>query len=333
MENPNSRFEIQRPPYLADGYWQCISAEADRLWRSLEAQDASQALGDIKCLVESVAKIVLDINGTPPPPSEDFKKVVGDAHKLLAQQTGYGLVHTSPFGDMANQALKVARNLAEVRNNYGGGHGRFRTPDLADEMLHMALDGGLMWVRWAVRRVSYFAEGRPTPLINDLIVNQQTFYSGVLKRRLVAANLPSLEDKHQRSIGVAVGQRAAQGTFVVSHDGVDACRDSDDLNTWPAGYRIGVVSGLWFDPQGRVTLTSNSITDALKILDPIPDCATELTDWVEEIVKSKIVLTDTEEITTVVTAWKAILNRIDDRPTSEHAAWKKFADFIEPTPF
>jgi hypothetical protein len=29
--------------------------------------------------------------------------------------------------------------------------------------------------------------------------------------------------------------------------------------------------GLSFDPQGKITLTSESITDVLQILDPIPD--------------------------------------------------------------
>lgn len=87
-----------------------------------------------------------------------------------------------------------------------------------------------------------------------------------------------LDTRHQRSIGVAVGQRAARGTFNVAIDGVNKCRDSDNLNTWPAEYRIGVVSGLWFDPQGQVTLTSEWITTALQILDPIPDCSAELTN-------------------------------------------------------
>ncbi|WP_141549974.1 hypothetical protein, partial [Nocardia farcinica] len=62
----------------------------------------------------------------------------------------------------------------------------------------MALDGGLMWARWALRRVGYFTEGRPTPLINALIgAQQQTFYAGVLKTRLMAANLPNLPEKYQ----------------------------------------------------------------------------------------------------------------------------------------
>lgn len=158
------RFEIQRPEHLAASYWNCITVEAERLQRSLQAQDASQALSDIKCLVESVSKIVLDINGTPPGKNDDLGKNLAAAHKLLANQPGRELVsNTRPFGDMANQSMKLALNLAEIRNNYGGGHGRYRAPDMADEMLHMALDGGLMWTRWALRRIGYFAEGRPPP--------------------------------------------------------------------------------------------------------------------------------------------------------------------------
>lgn len=112
---------------------------------------------------------MLDINGTPPAKTDDIPKILPAAHRLLANQPGRELALTGPFGDMANQAMKLTTNLARIRNDYGGGHGRFRVHEMTDEMLHMALDGGLMWTRWALRRIAYFAEGRPTPLINSLI--------------------------------------------------------------------------------------------------------------------------------------------------------------------
>ncbi|PFW98499.1 hypothetical protein CJ469_06181 [Nocardia farcinica] len=337
MDKLYERFEITRPSYIADGHWACVSAEADRLWRSLEAKDASQALGDMKCLVESIAKIVLDIDGTPAAATDDFQKVVGDAHKRLANQPGHELVNTSPFGDMATQASKVVRNLAEIRNNYGGGHGRFTVPDLDDEMLHMALDGGLMWVRWALRRIGYFTIGRPTQLIEALVGPQSQNFTKLppnsLKDRLIAANLRSLESRHQRSIGVAVGQRAAMETFMVHIDGVAACGDSSDLTVWPEGYRIGLVLGLWVSPHGVVTICSRWIRDAIKVLDPVPDCSAELTDLIDEVLNSAIDLTDKETASDVRAVHQELVKWIPTRPASETAAWEKLATHIAPDPF
>ncbi|MGV9832933.1 hypothetical protein ACWDUL_01830 [Nocardia niigatensis] len=337
MDDLYARFQITRPPYLADGYWACVKAEADRLWRSLEAEDASQALGDMKCLVESIAKIVLDIDGTPPAATDDFKKIVGAAHKRLVDQPGHQLATTSPFGDMATQASKVVRNLAEIRNNYGGGHGRFTVPDLSDEMLHMALDGGLMWVRWALRRIGYFTIGRPTQLIEALVGPQSQNFTkrppNSLKDRLIAANLQSAEVRHQRSIGVAVGQRAAMDTFMVYIDGVEACGNSSDLAVWPEGYRIGVVSGLWVSPHGLVTITSRWIRDAMKVLDPVPDCSAELADLVDEVANSGIDLTEREESSDVRAIWQELVNWIPTRPASETTSWEKLALWIKPSPF
>ncbi|WP_039828114.1 abortive infection family protein [Nocardia testacea] len=340
MTESYRRFQVERPQYLADSYWECIKVEADRLSRSLDAGDASQALSDLKCLVESVSKIVLDINGTPPGSNDNFQGLVKRAHDLLAKQPGYELVDTSPFGDMSTQSKKIACNLAEIRNNYGGGHGRFRVPDLADEMLHMALDGSLMWVRWALRRIGYFAEGRPDQLIDALIGERKIFHAGQLEIRLMAANLPGLEAKHQRSIGVAVGQRAERGTFVVRADGVDACVGSDDIGVWPQEYRFGVVWGLWVNEEGHVSISSQHIRDTMRLLDPVSDCSNDLTGLVNEIVAAKIALPgiddgeDDEEVKRSVQDLMAVVQELDEwlrtRPDTEAADWKRLSAACNP---
>lgn len=206
------------------------------------------------------------------------------AHTLLAGQPGHELANDSPFSGLASQASKIARNLGVIRNQYGAGHGRARTPSFADEMLALALDGGLLWARWALRRVGYFTKGRPSALINDLIVESRPFYSGSLRERLLAANLPQLEPRHRRSIGVAVGQRVMRESFVVRRDGLDPCLQSSDLVAWPREYRLGLAFGLWFDPDDRLTLTPKSVRDALDVLDPVPDAAADLAEMVDRIV-------------------------------------------------
>ncbi|WP_344870840.1 hypothetical protein [Allokutzneria multivorans] len=326
-------FDITRPDYLADDHWRCVEHEANRLRRSLDAGDGSQALSDIKCVVESIARIVLDIEGTPADPNIPFDTVVNRAHQLLAGQPGRELANTSVFGQVATQASKIARNLGQIRNEFGGGHGRARTPDLRDEMVSLALDAGLLWSRWALRRLGYFSEGRPTNLINDLVTQPQNFHAGLLARRLQAANLPAIEARHQRAIGVAVGQRVMRETFVVRWDGLEPCLASDDLNTWPRDYRIGLAYGLWFAPDDRVTLMPQSLREALKVLEPVADCADDLTEWVDRIIRATVpggfASTSWQEN---FSAARFVENHLALRPPEERPALAALANHLEPGP-
>lgn len=322
------RFQIQRPEFLGDEHWQSIATELERLHRSLEANDDGQALGDIKCLVESVGRVAFDIAGAPEKAEADLKGVVSGAHQLLAGQPGRGLTLDRDFARMASQASKMAQNLGTIRNDFGGGHGRARTPRVRDEMVDLALDGGLTWARWAVRRLGMFSEGRPASLISDLVEKSTTFHSGVLRRRLIAANLPALEEHHQQELGVAVGQRVMRQTFVVKWDGLDPCVDSDDLTTWPAGYRIGLLRGLWFSPEGNPTVTDASIRDALVVLDPLPDCAVELEEQVTRLRNApQAPHVDQDQLDLRGTAaW--VRQRIADRPESERSPLEALADYL-----
>lgn len=58
------RFQVVRPDYLPDEHWSSIDAELIRLFRSLKDDDDGQTIGDLKCVVESVARVTLDIAGT-----------------------------------------------------------------------------------------------------------------------------------------------------------------------------------------------------------------------------------------------------------------------------
>lgn len=327
------RFEIQRPKYLGHEHWECITAELDRLRRSLEADDNSQALSDLKCLVESVARVALDIAGEPAQSNDSLDSTVKRAHDLLAEQPGHSLARGGDFSKMASQACRMARNLGNIRNQYGGGHGRANTPSIQNEMVDLALDGSLTWTRWAVRRLGLFSEGRPTALIRDLVEEPTTFHSGVLRRRLEAANLAKLEAHHQQELGVAVGQRVMQQTFVVKWDGLIPCLESDDLTVWPIGYRLGLLRGLWFDPDEHSTVTPQSIKDGLSLLDPVPDCAQALQDQVTRVREStqpslpdvnQDALRDTVE-------W--LRHRITVRPSVEKATLQQLEAHLAPPPF
>lgn len=326
------RFEIERPEFLGDEHWQCVTIELDRLHRSLEAGDDSQVLSDLKCLLEAVARIALDIAGEPARASESLDRTAKRAHDLLAEQPGNSLVRGGDFAKMASQACRIARNMGSIRNQYGGGHGRSRSPQLRDEMVDLALDGSLTWARWAVRRLGLFSEGRPATLIRDLVEESAIFHSGVLQRRLEAANLASLEVHHQQELGVAVGQRVMQQTFVVRWDGLDPCLKSDDLEVWPTGYRVGLLRGLWFDPSGRTTVSPQSIKDGLGVLDPIPDGSEALSKQIQRLVDSTqpgLPDADREALAETV---KWIRHRALVRPADEQPALQQLLEHLDPSP-
>ncbi|WP_346006816.1 hypothetical protein [Janibacter terrae] len=326
------RFQIERPAFLGDDHWGCIAAELERLHRSLEADDDSQALGDVKCLVESVGRVAFDIAGDPEKPEADLKGIVSGAHRLLAAQPGRDLTEGGDFARMASQASKMAQNLGVIRNEFGGGHGRARNPRIRDEMVDLALDGGLTWSRWVVRRLGMFSEGRPASLIRDLVEQPATFQAGVLRRRLEAANLPALEEHHQQELGVAVGQRVMRETFVVKWDGLDPCLKSDDLNTWPAGYRVGLLRGLWFSPEGHPTVTDASIRNGLTVLDPVPDCGQELVEQVIRLRTSSQPSASHQENVDLVETARWVSQRKADRPKSERAALEELERYLTDRP-
>ena len=100
------------PRYLGDEHWHSIATEVTQLDRSLSTGDWVQAIGDVKCLIEAVAKVTLDIAGEPAAPNDSLDKVLKAAHDRLTKQPGHELTHGSEFGNIATQANKIARNLS-----------------------------------------------------------------------------------------------------------------------------------------------------------------------------------------------------------------------------
>lgn len=325
-QNYFERYSLHEPERIGDARRDAIAAELERLARAEDAGDDAQALGYLKCTLEAIAKVVLDLDGEPAASNAPYDTIVKTAHDRLARQPGVELVHTSPFGDLATQARKMAVAMSNIRNNYGAGHGRARSPEVKDEMLLLAKDGSLLWARWALRRVDHFANGRPESLIRDLIGDPDgriIFYGGVLTERLRDADLRNQEPRHARAIGAAVGQRAAQGTFVVGGEGVTPPVEDPDLDAWPPAYRLGVANGLLFGPDGIPSINAHTLTLALRVCLPITDHPRDIASMLENAVAAMLPGTlkgETESIKALRT-----LTRITGptRPEPEPAAWDR----------
>lgn len=324
MTTPFEHFDLERPNRIGLAHADAIEVEADRLARALDAGDEAQAIGYLKCLVEAVAKVALDLNGEPAPGNASFDTVVNKAHGLLADQEGVGLTHDSPFSNIATQARKMAVAMSNIRNNFGAGHGRARQPELTPEMLNLAMDGSLLWVRWALRRLDAFAQGRPETLIRDLVgdpYGQITFSSGSLASRLVTAGLATSEPRNARAIGVAVGQRAARETFVVRIDGVDAPIGDTDLDRWPATYRLGVARGLLFSPDERPTFTALNLRQALEVCLPVLDASEEISALIMEVVRGIPPGHLPGDESSMASLTRVVDQNAVNRPADEKAAW------------
>lgn len=267
---------LKRPQHLPDEHWEAIHSEHQRVIDALNMDDASAFLGSLKSLVESVARVVLDIAGEPAENNATFEGTLNRAHDLIVGQKSLDLADNRPFALMASQAKKMAANLGNVRNEFGTGHGRARLPVIKDEMVTLSASGTYIWVEWAIRRLDPFTAGRPGPLIDEL--HHATFSKGSLAARLESASLPTLEHHHQRALGVAVGQRVMRGTFVVQWDGLDPAIESSELEPWTRDYRLGLATGLLEDTEGRATITPRALEMALDVLRPIDNW----TEWLEE---------------------------------------------------
>lgn len=270
--------KLEKPKHLSSANWDAIAKEYERLTRAESADDLGDIIGQCKCLVESVSRVALELDGRPPPSNASYSEVAKDAHELLIDVKTEGKHVESAGRTASTQMSKIARSLGEYRNSNGSGHGRAFLPEIREDTASAIASSALLWVHWALPRLGAFAYGRPKTLIHDLIIDNEVFYRGSLTRRLKDADLPRMQPNHQREVGVAVARRSMQGTFVVAEDGVESCADSNSLEFWSEQYRLGIVRGLFTDKNGDITITKWGVHNALLVLAPVAEIAEEVRD-------------------------------------------------------
>lgn len=260
----STQFKLERPGGLDDRTWKAIGDLVARLNSAIAARDLELVVGCAKELAEAVAKIVLVARGVPVASAARFPDVLTSAHAALDRQPGRGLASDVQVRNIAQGAKSVASQLPELRNKYGTGHGRSVAPEVAEEIALVAVDGALLWVRWALRRLHHVIKGRPDLLIRDL--ESGTFYRGDLAERLAAARLNEQSVGDQHLVGFNVARRAMRETFLVMNEGVEACTESIDFERWPTGYRSGLLNGLFLTSDGLIDASPWSVHQAALLL-------------------------------------------------------------------
>lgn len=315
-----TRVQLLKPRHLPDINWESIKAEENRLLLAVEENDDSAIIGQAKSLVESIARVAKEIAGEPAEANASFDAVVRRAHSLLQAQPGHDLTDEPVFSRLASNSAKMAASLGNIRNEFGTGHGRSRPPDIVAEMAELAMDGAMVWSRWALRRLGWFAFGRPNTLMDDL-TQGGLFTSGLLAQRLEAANIPALEPQHQRALGTAVGQRASNGTFVVVRDGVDDPIRSGELMPWTREYRLGVATGLRKDVMGKAVLSAWAMRKTQALLEPIDDVSEWVQEWADSVERGGSLLVERTEDRHEVNSLLDALSR--SRPDPERRFWER----------
>ncbi|WP_433435418.1 abortive infection family protein [Nonomuraea sp. CA-141351] len=321
--------ELKKPDALDQTSWAAIQDPFVRLKKAVGDQDRPLIVGSAKEMVEATARVVLQARGNPASSGDDYAKVLGLAHKAIERQPGPGITKDAAVRQAADAARKLAGLLRELRNSYGTGHGRSTLQQIEDEVLETCIDGALLWVRWALRRLQHVLAGALQPLINDLRTG--TFAMGGLAARLEAADLPNLTSDDRRALGVAVGQRAARNTFTVRIDGVEACALSQDDVAWPSEYREGVAEGLFIDQFGQVQVDEQvlGVKLAAEVLSTHADQARVLGDLKEK-------LSTAAWSPSFVSQWGRVVAEMRLHGTSlrQEAArqvWSEIADYLDTT--
>ena len=153
-----SHRSLQRPEHLDNGHWLEVENLERRLTSAYEDGDRALVIGTAKDLIEAVAKIALETRGELSSGSIKFPRLIVQAHATLQRESGDSLTSDPHVHRVSEAALSVVSDIAMavviLRNKYGTGHGRVRYQELLDEHSELALDGALMWSRWALRRIS-----------------------------------------------------------------------------------------------------------------------------------------------------------------------------------
>lgn len=311
-------FDLTRPNCVDADEWRALSALDDRLSRALRDHDAELMLGTAKELCEAVAKVTCQQRGEPFTPLADMPDLINQAHRLVDRLPAEAGAAGGAVRNIAQTAMKLAKQLNELRNQAGSGHGR-PTPTGLDEIDgRFAASTALIWCRWMLGRLDALVANDPDRLVGD--ISRQVFSRGDLEGRLAEAGLPTMEPIDQFAVGFAVGQRGGPGgTFNVHGEGVRPAAQSSDLAAWPKDYRRGVAKGLMTDRNGYIVVDSRTLDDVVAVLAPIPaaERATVVTELRDAVASSEFAYAVDDED---CTAAAAIARRAAKDATGDLAA-------------
>ncbi len=263
----DGELQIPRPDCVDNEQWESLTQLRARLDHAVLNEDLALVVGSAKELCEAVAKLVWLRRGEQYGTNTSFPDLVTGAHRLVDRLPGYGTLGDGGARTVAQTAMKFVRGLGELRSRAGTGHGRPEPVELAIEDAAFSARVAILWSSWMLGRLDTLVAALPETLADNLRSN--IFYKGELVSRLVDSGLPTMDVDDQRVIGIAVGQRAAGGTFNVYHEGVAPAANTLNIDEWPLAYREGVAEGLLLDRNGYLTVPPGLVGSLIELLQPL----------------------------------------------------------------
>ncbi|MDR7172896.1 hypothetical protein J2W56_006662 [Nocardia kruczakiae] len=131
-----------------------IFEHLDRIDHAGTRADPALAIGSAKELVESTAKLVLSERSIPFDDGYDLPKLVRMAEEALQlhpTQTKPGPDGSPAIRKVLGAALTITSGIAELRNDYGTGHGRnVAATGLGPRHARLAVNGARLWCQFVL---------------------------------------------------------------------------------------------------------------------------------------------------------------------------------------
>ncbi|WP_280345664.1 abortive infection family protein [Nocardia neocaledoniensis] len=129
-----------------------IFQHLERIEHAVVREDPALAIGSAKELIESTAKLVLSERGLPVDDSADLPKLVvlaEEALQLHPKQAKPGPDGSQTVRKVLGAAQTITSGIAELRNDYGTGHGRETPPPgLGSRHARLAVNGARLWCQF-----------------------------------------------------------------------------------------------------------------------------------------------------------------------------------------
>ena len=237
-----------------------VTSARARIDRAEAAGDLEGIIGSSKDLVETVAKVVLDVLGQSYGSDTPVQKLASMSMKAL------GIAEERPALQRLGGSMATAAGaIGELRNSDGTGHGRSAPSTINATHAEFARAAASAWCTWILG----LAEDKlaDTSRFNTALVEiggERVFRRGALKAYLDEIQLDIAPREVQRKLGLAVARRwTVNSTFMPRLDVIDPL--AEGAEDFPLAFQEGLIEGLLLDKDGRVRTDAEDVRKAIEI--------------------------------------------------------------------
>lgn len=239
---------------------EAIAAARARIDRAEAAADLEGVIGASKDLVETAAKVVLDVLGQSYGSDTPVQKLASTSMKAL------GISDVRPALQRLGGSMATAAGaIGELRNSDGTGHGRSAPSTINAKHAEFARAAASAWCIWILALAEEkLADTSRFNMALAEIAGERVFRRGALKAYLDDLQLDVAPREVQRKLGLAVARRwTMNSTFMPRIDVIDPL--AEGAEDFPIVFQEGLIEGLLLDRDGRVRMDAGDVRKAIEI--------------------------------------------------------------------